>query len=161
MLTDIPLFHSLSTEERAAIEAAGRRHRVSAGHVFLKMGDDNAALFVVVDGSVRVERPGVQNDTELAKLGRGAVFGELSFLDGGRANAKVVAVGPTEVLELRHEAFDRLMGDHPALAAKLWRNLAIELKRRLIRTNELVDHYVDLAQVLRDNPGYADLLGSI
>ena len=24
---------------------------------------------------------------------------------------------------------------------------------------ELVDHYVDLAQVLRDNPGYADLLG--
>ena len=51
--------------------------------------------------------------------------------------------------------------EHPILAAKLWRGLALALKRRLSRTNELVDHYVDLAQVLRDNPGYADLLGVI
>jgi len=46
-------------------------------------------------------------------------------------------------------------------AARFWRNLAFELKHRLDRSNELVEHYVDLNQVLRENPTYADLLGGI
>ncbi len=46
-------------------------------------------------------------------------------------------------------------------AARFWRNLAFELKHRLDRANERVEHYVDLSQVLRENPTYADLLGGI
>ena len=158
---EILLFRSFEQAEREAVEAGGKLHRVGPGHTFLQVGSKNTSLFIVITGSVRVTRPGAEHETELARLSSGALFGELSFLDGSRTSASVVAVEPTEVLELGHDTLDRMMEQHPALAAKLWRNLAIELKGRLIRTNELVDHYVDLAQVLRDNPGYADILGVI
>lgn len=161
MKSETPLFHSFDIAERGELERAGRRIELAAGTVFLRVGAASSGLYVVLAGAVRVARPGFERQTELATLGAGAVFGEMSFLDGSTTSASVTAAEATVVLELSRECLDRVMEQNPALAAKLWRGLAVELKRRLVRTNELVDHYVDLAQVLRDNPGYADLLGVI
>ena len=156
-----PLFADFEADELSHVVAGTQRRSVPAGHVFITLGSSNEVLFVVLSGSVSVERPGVETDVVLATLDSGAVFGEMTFLDGSRAAATVTASEQTEVMELRSEDLHEILSQYPELAVKLWRNLALELRRRLIRTDELVDYYADLTQVLRDNPDSAELLGDI
>ena len=158
-LSKCALFVELTPDELALVVGGAKQYLVPENHTFFNMGDSNGSLFVVLSGSVRIERPGTETDTEVAKLDSGAIFGEMSFVDGSQTTAKVSTVEPTEVLELDSSHFNRILTDQPVLSTKLWRNLALELKRRLVSTTDLVDYYADLSQVLRDNPGSAHLLG--
>ena len=159
VLSECALFVGLTPNELALVVEGARQSSVPENYVFIDVGDSNESLFVVLSGSVRIERPGTDANIELAKLSSGAIFGEMSCIDRSNSMAKVSTIEPTEVLELNSTDFHRILTDQPALSSKLWRNLALELKRRLARTNELVDYYADLSQVLRDNPGAANLLG--
>ena len=157
-LSQCALFDELTPDELALVVGEARQYSVPENHMFFDMGVFNETLFVVLSGSVRIERPGTETGIELWKLSIGAIFGEISFIDNSKTIAKVSAVARTEVLELDSTDFHRILNNQPALASKLWRNLALEFKRRLARTTDLVDHYADLSQVLRDKLGAASLL---
>jgi CRP-like cAMP-binding protein len=159
-LSQCALFVELTPDELALVVGEARQYSVPENHMFFDMGVSNESLFVVLSGSVRIERPGTEIDIELRKLSSGAIFGEMSFIDSSKTIAKVSTVERTEVLELNSTDFHRILTDQPALASKLWRNLALEFKRRIAITTDLVDYYADLSQVLRDNPGAANLLGT-
>lgn len=161
VLGDIPVLAGFSDDELRAFGDACEPREVPAGHPFFKMGDLNRSLYVIRSGSVRVERIGVEGDVPVVKLAAGDTFGEMSFLDGSATTASVTSDTPTELLVIDREELDLLLGMHPALWGKFWYNLAVELKRRLARTNELVDHYMDLNQVLLENPAYKDAHGRI
>jgi CRP-like cAMP-binding protein len=158
-LSQCALFVELTPDELALIVGEARQYSVPKNHIFFDMGASNESLFVVLSGSVRIERPGTETDIELRRLSSGETFGEMSFIDRSKAIAKVSAVEQTEVLELNSTDFHRILSDQPAIASKLWRNLALDFKRRIAITTDLVDYYADLSQVLRDNPGAANLLG--
>ena len=160
VLSQCAIFVGLTTDELELVVEGGKQYSVPEGHTFFDMGDSNESLYVVLSGSVRIERPGTETDVVLATLESGAIFGEMSFMDTSKTTAQVGAVEPTEVLELNSTDFHRILSDRPALAAKLWRNLASEFRDRLASTNNLVDFYADLSQVLRDNPRAASLLGT-
>ena len=151
-LAAVQLFAGFDKDEIDAFERAGARRSVPADHVFFSMGDRNASIFVVCAGSVRVERIGTAEALPLAILKAGQTFGEMSLMDGSRTTASVTADQPTEVLEISREALDRLLAENLALSVKLWRNLALDLKERLAKTNQLVAHYVDINQVLIEEP---------
>jgi CRP-like cAMP-binding protein len=155
------IFAGFGDDEIAAFVDAGVRRSVPADHVFFRMGDLNSALFIVCAGSVKVDRLGPADDVPLATLEAGQTFGEMSFMDGSRTTAAVTAAEPTEVLEISRETVDRLLEDKPDLGVKLWRNLALDLKQRLTKTNELLDHYVDINQVLLDNPALGQYYGRL
>lgn len=160
VMAQCALFTDLTPEEVALVVNGATRYGVPEDHVFFDMEEHNESLYVVLSGAVRVQRAGTETETELATLRSGSIFGEMSFIDRSKTTAQVHTVEPSEVLELKLEAFQRIIADHPQLESKLWRNLALEFKHRLAHTNELVDYYADLTQVLRDNPGAASLLGT-
>lgn len=159
-LSKCALFLELTPDELALVVGEARQYSVSENHIFFDMGASNESLFVVISGSVCIERPGTETDVELRRLKSGETFGEMSFIDNSRTVAKVRSVERTEVLELNSTDFQRILTEQPALASKLWRNLALDFKRRIAITTDLVDYYADLSQVLRDNPGAAILLGA-
>lgn len=128
------------------------RKEVGADSVLLLIGETNGSLFLILSGAAKVERLHIEESMELARLGPGDTFGEMSLLDGSKATASVTTTEPTEFLELSGEAIAKIVDSHPALAVKLWRNVAVDLKQRLVATNELVDHYMDLNQVLLERP---------
>lgn len=157
-LSKCPLFAGLTPEELTLVVGKARQYSVPENHIFLNMGVPNESLFIILSGSVCIERLGTETDIELRKLRSGDTFGEMSFIDGSKTIAKVTAVEPTEVLVLNSTDFQRILTDNPALASKLWRNLALDFKRRIAITTDLVDFYADLSQVLRDNPNVAPIL---
>ncbi len=142
------LFAGFGDDEIDAFVDAGVRRSVPADHVFFRMGDLNSALFLICAGSVKVDRPGTADDVPLATLEAGQTFGEMSFMDGSQTTAAVIATEPTEVLEISRESVDRLLEGKPELGVKLWRNFALDLKQRLAKTDEVIDQYIDLNQVL-------------
>ena len=157
----IRLFAGFGDDEIDAFVDAAVRRTVPAGHLFFRMGDLNSSLFIVCAGSVKVERPGTADDISLATLEAGQSFGEMSFIDGSRTSAAVTTIEPTEVLEISRECVDRLLEEKPDVGAKLWRNFALDLKHRLTKADELIDHYVDINQVLIDNPSLGQYYGRL
>jgi CRP-like cAMP-binding protein len=158
-LVGAPIFKGFEADEIRDVIALAEPFGAAAGHVFLREGEVNRALHVIRSGAVRVERIGVDGPVQLAVLEAGALFGEMSFLDGSATTATVVADRPTEVLRLGSDRLASLVRKRPTLSALLLRNIALELKARLVAANELIDHYVDLNRVLAERPGTAQLLG--
>jgi CRP-like cAMP-binding protein len=144
----IQLFAGFDEHEIDAFIDAADRKTVPAGHVFFAMGDLNSSLFIIRSGSVKVDRVGAAEDIPLATIGAGQTFGEMSFMDGSRTTATVTAREPAEVLEISRRSVDRLLEEKPNMGVKLWRNFALDLKQRLAKTNEVIDQYVDINQVL-------------
>ena len=159
ILEQCNLFTGLESSELKLIGEDATEETVPDGHVFFEVGDTGGTIYLVVDGAVRVARHGTEHDMELAQLGPGTVFGEMSFLDGNKTTAKISAVRPTVVLRINSESLHGILNAQPGIAAKFWRNYSTLLKGRLDATNELVEHYFDTVEVLRENPSAAAMLG--
>jgi CRP/FNR family cyclic AMP-dependent transcriptional regulator len=118
----IPLFAQIS-EEAAAIVASGGVTDVPAGQVLAQAGDPGVGMFVVLDGSVMVERGDLHIEME-----RGSFFGELALLvpDSPRI-ARVRAKTDARVLAVPRQTFELLLETEPAFTLALLRELATRL----------------------------------
>ena len=80
-----------------------------AGTTIIREGDVGHALYIIVDGRVRVHR----DDQTIAVLGERDVFGELSVLDPKPRSASVEALEDTRLFALRGEHLEELMAADP------------------------------------------------
>jgi len=124
LLAGCRLFSGVAPPDLAAV--AGRAIEVDfpANHVIARQGEIGTGFFLIVSGSVRVVRGG----DEVAVLGPGDFFGELSVLDGKPRNAQVIAVGPTTCLALASWDFEAVLLEEPRVALAILRGLAARLR---------------------------------
>ena len=124
LLAACPLFRGVGAEGLAALTGAATEVTFPAGHVIARQGEIGTGFFVVVAGMVRVVRDG----TEVAQLGPGDFFGELSVLDGKPRNAMVAAVGPTTCLAIATWDFEATLLANPAVTLAILRGVASRLR---------------------------------
>jgi CRP-like cAMP-binding protein len=118
------LFSGLDPAHLAMVADRAIEVDFPAERVIARQGEIGTGFFLVVDGSVRVVRDG----EEVAVLGPGEFFGELSVLDGLPRVAQVVAVDPTRCLALASWDFEQVLMENPALALAILRGLASRLR---------------------------------
>jgi CRP/FNR family transcriptional regulator, cyclic AMP receptor protein len=118
------LFGGVSPEDLAAVSARVVEIEFPADRVIARQGEIGTGFFLVVEGSVRVVRGG----DEVAVLGPGDFFGELSVLDGLPRIAQVVAIEPTRCLALASWDFEQALLDSPKLGLAILRGLATRLR---------------------------------
>ncbi len=70
-LSKCPLFAGLTPEELTLVVGKARQYSVPENHIFLNMGVPNESLFIILSGSVCIERLGTETDIELRKLRSG------------------------------------------------------------------------------------------
>ena len=87
-LRDIALFEGLSEEELERVAGWLEPIEVPSGWYLLNQGSYPEGFFVVLEGSVRVEREGA----EVATIGAGDFFGEIALLEDDRRTATVTSV---------------------------------------------------------------------
>ena len=82
------------------------RRRLAFGETLVEQGDPGAEMFLILDGAFDVEIDGAT----VARVGAGAVVGELALLGDGRRQATLRAAGPARVAVLgpEHVAGTRL-----------------------------------------------------
>ena len=114
-LRSAPLFATLPASDLLPVANLSTDIDLDEGEVLFHEGDLGDAIYVVVRGTVAIER----DDVEVATLGAGECVGEMAALDWQPRSATVVAVEPTVLIKLdRHDMLDLLL-DHPILAEKL------------------------------------------
>jgi CRP-like cAMP-binding protein len=121
-ISGVPLFAQITEEGAAAVEAGGVTD-VPAGQVLAQAGDQGVGLFVVLKGTVVVERGSLH-----IEMGRGESFGELSLLvpDSPRI-ARVRALTDARILAVPRQTFDLLVETEPSFVRALLRELAVRL----------------------------------
>lgn len=131
------LFDALTEKERAQVVKVGRKRRYAKGDFVLHEGDESSSLFLILEGAIQV-RKALDSDRykQLKDLMPGDFFGEMSFLTSTPRSADVLALQDCEILEIPHAPFTKLVGEHPAIGLKIYRNIAEELATRLRRNND-------------------------
>lgn len=121
----------LEPAEESALLAAAPTKLFAPGDVLLAQHERKRAIFVIDEGSVRVERADGTQVTRLAVLGPGQFFGEMSFVDGAPTSARVVAHTETRVRTIDMGVVDNLTEVDPTFEARLLRSIAAILVERL------------------------------
>jgi len=119
-LAAVPLFSRCTKSDLKIVARHVETMSVTDGRLLCKAGDQGDALFVLLDGSAVVERDG----RDVARLGPGDYFGELSLLDPGPRAASVTVTSDAELAVLGVRMFRVLLRDVPTISAKLLADLA-------------------------------------
>ena len=133
------IFSYLSEQEERALLEKGGVSRFTPGAVIVREGDHHNAIYVIRLGHVRVEKNSAGFPLELARLGPGEIFGEMSFIDGSPASADIVANEYVETYVVDGLILDPLLKKYPSIYGRLFRSLAGILARRLRETASLVN----------------------
>ena len=123
-----------AAEEEALQRAAGTKS-FAAEELVVEQNASMQTIFLVEDGSVRVERDDEGQTILLAILEAGEFFGEMSFVDGGPSSARVVAQEPTRVRTIDEANVNSFVRQDPSFAGRLYRSIAAILVERLRRTS--------------------------
>ncbi|HEY5169076.1 MAG TPA: cyclic nucleotide-binding domain-containing protein [Thermoleophilia bacterium] len=119
LLASLSLFAGLSKRHLRKVARLAAARRYADGAVVVRAGARGDALFVVIEGSARVQVP----DGRASHLGVGDYFGELALLDGAPRAATVSADGRLEVLRVPRQEFLKLMREEPGVSLTVVRGL--------------------------------------
>lgn len=155
-LRSVTLLLEFEDAEREAIRSALKIQRFEAGTIILEEGSSNRALHIIREGKVRISRTVDSREVILSDLVAGQTFGELSILEDGRTTATVTAVIDCQVLSLSMADLARFLDESPGAAAKFWRAIALDLRRRLVQTNDVVRTYFEVNRALVENPTFRE-----
>jgi len=134
----VPLLSELSAESFARVVATVKVHRLSHGKRVIEEGAVGHSFFLVAAGQVRVTKARAgQDDLELARLGEGAVFGELALVAAEPRSASVEVVGEADLLELGAESLRAAAGELAQLSEALSRFTRERLLKNVMATSPL------------------------
>ena len=109
-LSSIPMFRSCTTEQLDRLAELGTAVSMTDAPI-VSEGDRGDNFYVITSGKGRVTRGG----REVAELGPGDYFGELSLFDPAPRNATVSAVGPMSLVSLSRDSFVQALDEMPAI----------------------------------------------
>ncbi len=155
-LKAVSLFVEFERGELEAVRKTMLTSHFGPGDTILEEGNANRALHVLKEGRVRVIRRVNDSEVSLCDLVEGQTFGELSIIEDGVASASLRAVTDVEVLSMPMGALAGFLREHPTAASKFWRAIAVDLRRRLLHTNDVVRSYFEVNQALIDNPTFRE-----
>ena len=140
-IRDLPLLARLRDDDVTALASRGRVRRFNANSTIFHEGDAGDALYVVVDGRVRISRiSGAGTEATLALVGKGDCFGEFALFDNKPRSASATAQQATRTFVVSREDFRDWIRSRPDAALALLETLSLRLRR----TDEVVTDLVFL-----------------
>ncbi len=123
-LESVPLFRDCSAEILDRLAEATTEFEFAAGAPIVQQGQVGNGLYIVVSGSVRI----VAGTDDLARLGPGDFFGELSVIDQQPRTASAYAADETICLALASWDLMAVLEQDPHVAINLLKGLAARLR---------------------------------
>ena len=139
----------LTPEESRQIVAFMRLVTFPTGTLIFHEGDrsGNSYMLLLLDGQVTVDLgmgPGADS-VPISALGPGSIIGEMSLLDSSPRSADCTAMSPIVAAGLSRGGLERLIEEHPRIAAKLMVGLSQRMADRLRALGQQVQIYAQLA----------------
>ncbi len=151
IIGSVPLFAGLAARELGQLSQALVEVAHPEGHVVFREGDAGDALYIVVEGVVKISMTsGAGRDIVLDTLSAGEHFGEMSLLDGSARSARATCLLPVRLLRLQRTAFLGAITLHPTIAIHVMERFS----RRLRDADESIGALAD--EAADDSIGAAD-----
>ncbi len=123
--------------------------RVAQWTQIVTQGDHGDAMFLVLEGELRVRLMIDGKEKILATLGIGEFFGEMSLFDQGPRSADVVANHDSLLLKISSDAFGNLTREAPKLASPFLLAIGRTLTARIRADNKRYKDSISFAGVSR------------
>ena len=125
LLSKVPLLAGLSRKDLEQVAQISDEVDLPAGRVLMKQGSYGSEFFVIIDGSVRVERDG----QVLREMGPGDFLGELALLGNIARTATATCVDDGRFLVLGHREFNSLLTEYPNIQTTVLHAVAQRMAR--------------------------------
>jgi CRP-like cAMP-binding protein len=126
-LRSVPDFASLSDHELLDIVGASTNLAWAAGSIIFEKGSPSEGLYIVLSGRVKISDVIDGERVEVATVGQGGSFGELSLLLSTTHSREAIAEEDTELMIVPKEWFQGLLAAKPDLAEHFHRRMAERL----------------------------------
>ena len=115
LLKAVPLFADLDERSLDAIGVLAREVEAPEGQVLMREGDPGDAFYVIVDGTIHVERAG----GVARSMAAGGFLGEIALLEGGPRTATATCVSDCRLLVIHRHEFERLLSALPHIEHRI------------------------------------------
>jgi CRP/FNR family transcriptional regulator, cyclic AMP receptor protein len=111
----VPLFESLTEDQRRQVALWADEVEVQAGYHLVDQGSFAHEFFVILDGTADVTKDGEQ----ITELGPGDFFGEIALLGAERRTASVVATSPMRLIVMFGRDFRQMEHSMPEVHGRI------------------------------------------
>lgn len=111
VLREVPLFSDIDARSLEAIGVLAREVELPADQILMLEGEPGDAFYVIVEGTIRIER----GDRTIRSMMAGGFLGEIALLDHRPRTATAICVTDCRLLALQRHEFERLIGTFPAV----------------------------------------------
>jgi CRP/FNR family transcriptional regulator, cyclic AMP receptor protein len=123
-LKSVDLFSQIPGEDLAQVALISTEEAREQGEEIFAEGESGDALYLVIDGKVRVHK----HDRVIAELGERECFGEMAILDAAPRSATVTALIDSNLLKIAREDFQEIMSEKPEIAMGIIKVLTRRLR---------------------------------
>lgn len=125
----VNLFSKLKDDEVSAISGITTLKSYPKHHVVFQEGEEGDALYIIVNGRVKVSLYGEDGrEYILDIIGKDGFFGELSLIDGLPRSANVINVEDSEFLVIKRADFIKLLMENPPITINILKTLSGRLR---------------------------------
>lgn len=132
MVDQVDVFHGLTTSDIYQIFAKGMTHTVQQDQLIFHKDTVGNNMFVILSGKVGV----FDGQKQIATLGVGESFGEMSLLSQDPRSATIRAIEHTNLFSLDERIFQKLLTKRVAVQILL--NISRMLGKKLKKANMLI-----------------------
>lgn len=154
------ILNELINEDLDWISAKSRKRIIQPGEILIYEAEEIQALYMVLSGILSVSiKPLV--DRELARIYRGEVVGEISFIDNRPPVATVKGLEESVVLEITRWELTAKLNRNMAFAARFYRGISMCLADRMRGTVGRLGYGKDIEENLEDNSNEYETMNPI
>jgi len=135
----VPLFSALEEDSLRQLVDALKPEWLGAGHTVLEQGEPGRDAYWVARGELEAKRMTRSGDMiSLARLGGGAIFGEMALLSRSPRAGSVVTQRPSLVVRIDKTSLDQAAQSHPSIALELGLHCRDRMVENLLRTSDVL-----------------------
>jgi signal transduction histidine kinase len=128
VLRATPLFAGLDEANLERLAATTEPMRVPAGDLLITEGEPGDSMFIVTAGELEVTKRAGGSELPLARVGPGAIQGEMAAIEGRPRTASVRALTDAEVIRIPREGLLEILDSGPDAAIALLRTVLERLR---------------------------------
>jgi len=143
-LEGFELLRGLNDSDLALLKSIACTERYAKDARIIETGTPGRGLFLIAQGQVKISLRLTNGQSHhVTTLGRGQIFGEMSFLDDAKYSADGHADEATELIVIDKLRFMETVEKHPAIFSTVLQRIGLGLAARLRHTNDELRNLVE------------------
>lgn len=111
-LETIDYFRTLSERDLVLLNNACQLESYTSNQIVIAEGEVKEKFYIILEGKVKIFKGyNDENQSKLAELTQGEMFGELSFIDNHPRSATVITIESSDLLSINRDEFINLLSE--------------------------------------------------